>query len=293
MKRPWVAIQRNPTSGTGARRAVLLELIRELKRRGIAPRLFANRERMQAKLADPSAREHLLCVVAAGGDGTVGDVINRYPGLPLATVPLGTENLLAKYLGIAPSGTQVAELIVRGSRRTLDLGTLNGRRFTLMASCGFDAAVVHRTHARRVGHIRKWHYLPPIWHSIRKYEHPPLRIWVNDEPSPRVARLLIAVNLPAYALGIPFAPQAHGDDGQLDLCLFEQGSTFQMLRYLGYVLAGRHQSLPDVTCLNASHVRIEADTPVPWQMDGDPAGFTPVTLDVLPAALDVFAPRTP
>lgn len=290
MKRPWVAIQRNPTSGTGARRGVLLDLIRELKRRGIRPRMFANRERMHSKLADPAAREQLVCVLAAGGDGTVGDVINRYPGLSVATLPLGTENLLARYLGIQPSGSQVAELIVSGSRRRLDLGQLNGRRFTLMASCGFDAAVVHRTHARRRGHIRKWHYLPPIWNSIRKYDHPPLRIVVNDEAQPRSGRLLMAVNLPAYALGIPFAPQATADDGQLDLCLFQQGSTFQMARYLGHVIAGTHQTLPDVTCLKASRVRIEADVAVPWQMDGDPAGFTPVTLEVLPAALEIFSP---
>ncbi len=291
MTGPWVAIQRNPTSGTGTRRGVLLELIRELKRHGIRPRMFANRERMQAKLANPAAREQLVCVLAAGGDGTVGDVINRYPGLPVATLPLGTENLLAKHLGIQPSGVQVAELIASGSRRTLDLGQLNGRRFTLMASCGFDAAVVHQTHANRRGNIRKWHYLPPIWNSIRKYDHPPLRIFIDDEPQPRAARLLMAVNLPAYALGIPFAPQATGEDGQLDLCLFQQGSTFQMARYLGHVIAGRHQSLPDVACLKASRVRIEADVAVPWQMDGDPAGFTPVTLEVLPAALEVFAPR--
>ncbi len=290
MKGPWVAIQRNPTSGTGARRGVLLELNRELKRRGIRPRMFANRERMQAKLAEPAAREQLVCVLAAGGDGTVGDVIHRYPGLPLATLPLGTENLLAKYLGVQPSGAQVAELIASGSRRRLDLGQLNGKAFTLMASCGFDAEVVHRTHANRRGHIRKWHYVPPIWNSIRKYDHPPLRVFVDDEPQPYSARLLMAVNLPAYAMGIPFAPQATGVDGQLDLCLFQRGSTFQMVRYLGHVIAGRHQSLPDVTCLKASRVRIEADVAVPWQMDGDPAGFTPVTLEVLPAALEVFAP---
>ena len=53
MNRPWVAIQRNPTSGPGTRRGVLLEVIRELKRLGIVPRLFANRERMRQKLADP------------------------------------------------------------------------------------------------------------------------------------------------------------------------------------------------------------------------------------------------
>jgi len=291
MKRPWVAIQRNPISGTGARRGVLLELIRELKRRNIRPRLFASRERLQAKIADAAAREQLRCVVAAGGDGTIGDVVNRYPGLPLATLPLGTENLLAKYLGIQPSGAQVAELIAGGSCRRLDLGQLNGRRFTLMASCGFDADVLQRAHASRRGHIRKWHYVAPIWHSIAKYNHPPVRVFVNDEPHPRLARLLIAVNVPKYAYGIPFAPQATADDGQLDLCLFEQGSTFQMARYLGQVIAGRHQKLSDVTCLKASRVRVEADEFVPWQMDGDPAGLTPVTLEVLPAALEIFAPE--
>ncbi len=291
MKCPWVAIQRNPTSGTGKRRGLLLELVSELKRHGIAPRIFANREKLQARLADPSAREQLICIVAAGGDGTVGDVINRYPGLPIATLPLGTENLLAKYLKIQPSGKQVADLIATGSRRRLDVGQLNGRKFTLMASCGLDANIVHLTHANRRGHIRKWHYLPPIWNSIRQYEHPPLRIFIDDEPQPRIARLLMEVNLPAYALGIPFAPQATGDDGRLDLCLFERGSTLQMMKYLGHVIVGRHQTLPDVTCLKASRVRIEADVAVPWQMDGDPAGFTPVELQVLPAAVEVFAPQ--
>lgn len=291
MKRPWVAIQRNPTSGTGKRAGLLLDLIRELKRHGITPRMFANRSKMQSRLAEPSARENLLCVVAAGGDGTVGDVINRYPGLPIAVLPLGTENLLAKYLKVQPSGKQVADLIAAGSRRKLDVGQLNGRSFTLMASCGFDANVVHLTHANRRGHIRKWHYGPPIWNSILKYKHPPLRIFVDDEPQPRVARLLMAVNLPAYAMGIPFAPQATGDDGRLDLCLFERGSTFQMMKYLGHVIAGRHQTLPDVTCLRASRVRIEADVAVPWQMDGDPAGFTPVDLRVLSSGFEVFAPQ--
>lgn len=290
MTQPWVAIQRNPTSGSGTRRACLVELIRELKRRGLQPRSFANREKLAARLADPTARESLVCLVAAGGDGTVGDVVNRYPGVPIATLPLGTENLFAKFLGIRPSGTQVAELIARGSRRQLDLGELNGRRFTLMASCGFDAEIVHRTHARRRGHIGKWSYAWPIWEALRQFSHPPLRVYVDDDPQPKPARLVIAVNLPAYALGIPFAPWASGQDGRLDLCLFQRGSTFQMVRYLAHVVAGRHQQLADVTCLKASRVRVEADVPVAWQMDGDPAGFTPAELRVLPNALEVFAP---
>ncbi len=290
MTEPWVAIQRNPNSGSGARRACLLELIRELKRRGLRPRMFANRDRLTARLANPAAREKLICVVAAGGDGTIGDVVNRYPGVPITTLPLGTENLFARYFGIRPSGTQVAELIAAGTTRRIDLGQLNGRRFSLMASCGFDAEIVHRTHARRRGHISKWTYIPPIFGALRDYVHPPLRVFLDDDPQPKIARLVMAVNLPAYALGIPFAPQASGEDGQLDLCLFERGSTFQMVRYLSHVIVGRHHKLPDVLCLKASRVRIETDAVAPWQMDGDPAGFTPVELTVLPRAVEVFVP---
>ncbi len=290
MKRPWVAIQRNPTSGSGKQRELVLELITALRQRGLRPRVFARRERLQAKLADPTARESLVGIVAAGGDGTVGDAVNRYPAVPIGILPLGTENLLAKYLGIEPSGQQVAELIASNSRRTLDVGQLNGQRFTLMASCGFDADVVHRLQARRRGNIHHWSYLRPMFDTIRNYAHPPLQVFVDDERQPRTARLVMVVNLPAYALGIQFAREASGQDGLFDVRLFAHGSTFQMVRYLSHVVAGRHEQLPDVACLRASRLRVVSDPAVPWQVDGDPAGFTPAELSVLPSALEVFAP---
>src|SRR5262245_59352110 len=92
----WVAIQRNPKSGSGLRRHRLLELVRELKSLGFRPRMFKNRLPMDAWLARPDIRENLACIVAAGGDGTVADVFNRHPGIRLAIMPLGTENLLAR-----------------------------------------------------------------------------------------------------------------------------------------------------------------------------------------------------
>ena len=115
-KRSWVAILRNPKSGSERGRRELLELVSELRRRGLQPRLFSHRERLQQRLTEPVLRERLLCVVAAGGDGTVGDVINRYPDLPIAVLPLGTENLLACYLRIPRSERLVAQMIA--DRRT-------------------------------------------------------------------------------------------------------------------------------------------------------------------------------
>lgn len=290
MNRRWVAIQRNPISGTGTRRGQILELVSGLRQRGFRPRIYKNRQRLMERLADPRQREELVCIVAAGGDGTVGDIINRFPGLPVAILPLGTENLLARYLKIPSSGKAVAEMIATGETRRLDLGEVSGRRFAVMASFGFDADVVRRTDARRTGPIRKLNYLQPIWESFRKYKYPELRIHIDQAATPLRACLLVAVNLPVYALRLPVAEAASGDDGLLDLKLFRRGSAFQMLRYFYKVAMGKHEALEDVQTVRTACFRVESDEPVPIQVDGDPAGWTPAEVRTLPAELEVFVP---
>jgi diacylglycerol kinase family enzyme len=268
----------------------LIELVQELKRLGLRPRLFKDRQRLATWVASSEIRQNLACIVAAGGDGTVGDVINRYPGVPLAILPLGTENLVARFLGITGSGIDVARLIARGEVRVLDLCQIGQRRFTLMASAGFDADVVQRLHESRRGNISRLSYVQPILESVRKYQYPEIRLWVDDAPAPAIARMAVIVNIPIYALGLSVARTARGDDGRLDLRLFGRGSAFQMVRYLCNLALGTHERLPDVESLAGSRVRIESDVPVPIQVDGDPAGYTPVEICVLPGALQVLAP---
>ena len=244
-------------------------------------------DRFIPELADDGG---IRCIVAAGGDGTVGSVINRFPGLPITILPLGTENLLARYLGIPRCGRSVADLVANGSMRVFDVGTVGERRFTVMASIGFDADVVHRVSSKRQGRIWKIFYLQPIIESLRKYTYPALSVRIDGAEVPAQARLVVAVNLPAYALNLPVAQSARGNDGLLDLRLFRRGSAFQMLRYCYKLALNRHEQLGDVDCLTGREIRVEADEPVPIQIDGDPAGTTPVTIRVLPAALTVVVP---
>lgn len=287
----WVAIQRNPTSGSGRNRGVLHDLVWGLKRHGIRPRLFSKRERLADVLADPQRREKLLCVVAAGGDGTVDDVINRYPGLPMTVCPLGTENLFAKYVGIPRDGSVVADAIAARNTRRFDLCTLNGtQRFVIMASFGFDADVVHRTHSRRRGHISKLSYVRPILESFGGYAYPPLRIFADDAAEPMTGAMAIVCNLPMYAMRLPFARSAAPDDGLLDVRIFERPGRGHLLRYSWSLLRSRHERLPHVRSFRAKRIHVESDVPVPVQVDGDPAGFTPVEIAVLPAELTVIVP---
>lgn len=287
---PWVAIQRNPKSGAGPRRRMLLDLIRTLRERGIKCRVFKDRQQLERRVNDPAWRDGLMCIVAMGGDGTVADVFNRFPGVRVAILPAGTENLLSRYLGIPRSGSAVGNLIAAGQTRTLDLCLLGTRRFALMASAGFDADVIHRVHASRTGHISRASYFKPILDSVRRYGYPELQLWLDDSSTPLPARLAVLSNLPAYALGLKIAGTAVGDDGLLDVRLFERGSAFQMMRYLYKVAIGTHEGLRDVTVARATRVRIESDIPVPLQVDGDPAGWTPAEIRVLPRALQVYAP---
>jgi len=230
--------------------------------------------------------------VAAGGDGTVGDVINRFSGIPLAILPLGTENLFARYLGIPRCGKKVADMIAVGQTRRFDLGVMNGVRFALMVSCGFDANVIHQLHTNRSGHIRKFTYLQPILQSLRKYHYPEFRLFLDDAQTPLTGRLAVLANLPMYAMHLQVARSAVGDDGLLDLRLFQRGSAFQMIRYLTKVAFGRHERLKDVQMAQVRRVRIESNEPIPLQIDGDPAGFTPAEIHVLPQALEVFVPQS-
>jgi diacylglycerol kinase family enzyme len=299
---PQVLIGFNPSAG--ARDPSKKERVEQLKQalhaRGFASEMMSDREALAMRAADLHRQGKLQAVVAAGGDGTASDLVNRtLPGTPLALLPLGTENLLARYLGLSGEPATVAETIATGEPLRLDAGRANGRLFLLMAGCGFDGEVVRRMHESRQGHISKWGYAKHILASIRSYQYPRLEITCRlsgrDIEVPiehsYEARWAFVSNLPRYAGGLRFSPAASGDDGRLDVCAFEHGSCWAGFRYLFGVFARRHQSMRDCVTTQATEIWISADEPVPYQLDGDPGGWLPLAIDVLPRRMTVLVPR--
>jgi diacylglycerol kinase family enzyme len=101
-------------------------------------------------------------------------------------------------------------------------------------------------------------------------------------------------NLPRYALGLPFAPTAQGDDGWLDLIVFREAGPLQALHYLWLIVRGLHLDRPGIAHRKVRRVDVSAAEPVPIQLDGDPGGFVASeagwSAEVLPAAIDVLIP---
>ena len=301
-----VIISVNPRAGPRSGDETVEQLVDLLTRHRYAVEVQTDIEKVATRAAASFATGKLRTVVAAGGDGTAALVANRIPAnAPLTVLPLGTENLLSKYVDIPQNARHVFQVIDKGGVVQLDAGRANGRLFLLMVGCGFDAEVVRRLHDERSGHIHQLSYVKPILESIRSYQYPELRIYCldgdstgnsaantvqkqPDSPAPITAKWAFVINLPRYAAGLQFAPHAVGTDGLMDVCSFKEGSFLAGLWYLTGIVLGQHESWSDCVRQRCTRLRIESDGPVPYQLDGDPGGFLPVEIEILPSRLTLL-----
>ena len=264
----------------------------------------------------------LRALVGVGGDGTAAELVNRTaPGVPIAMLPAGTENLLARYAGWRSDAEFLAGVITAGHPLRLDAGRAGPRIFLLMASAGFDADVVHRVHAGRRGHIPgRSAYFAPILRAARDYPFPEIRVtW--DPPNakeqasrgreppdlaidhggqsggsrPRLAqaavRWFFCFNLPCYGGGLQIARRCSGDDGLLDVCTFDGGGLWRGLQLAAALKLGCQGRLAHWRQFGVRRLRLESDQPVPYQLDGDPGGHLPLDLEILPGRLCLLIPR--
>jgi diacylglycerol kinase family enzyme len=291
-----VLIAMNPRAGAGSAGPKVERLGTLLHEARLSTSVLTRMDEIIDRAGTLSSEGKLRAVIAAGGDGTVAEVINRVEaGTPVTVLPVGTENLLARYFGLSGRPETVAATVADGWVAPLDAGRAGGRLFLLMASAGFDAHVVARLHAGRKGNISHLSYLKPIVESIRTYDYPCLRIQASDIVSGDVQEVracwAFVFNLPCYGFGLQIAPWASGLDGRLDLCAFRGGSFWHGLSYLGQVLCRSHRNCPETIITRATKLRIESDRPAPYQLDGDPGGMLPVEIEIVPNRLCLLVPR--
>lgn len=243
-----------------------------------------------------------LCdvLVAAGGDGTINEVINGMVAQeappPLALLPLGTANVLAYEIGQEIVPASMARTIAFGSPTPISLGRVtfmqNGesaaRVFVMMAGAGFDAEVVDRVDLGLKRLIGKGAY---VWSSARQlaaFDFPRVRVTIDG--ALHEAGSVIVLNGRSYAGRYIVAPDGKLSDGSLQVCLFERGGRLSVLRYGAALVTGRLPRLPDVRLIAGREIAIEGPADAPLQGDGDIIGRLPVTIKALPEVLRLVMP---
>lgn len=299
-----ILVAASPHAGARSRRGTVREIVALLDKGGYHVHATEDIEELQGLAAEWHSAGQLRTVLACGGDGTASLVRNRVPlAVPLLAVPMGTENLLGRYLSQSAEPASVLQTVEEGVTVQLDLGSVqsggrpadevpsDGRYFLMMISAGFDAEVVRRLHDRRRGHVTRRSYVQPALAAIRSYQYPELQLYCGEDGSgsvePVCCRWAFAFNLPLYACGWQIAPDAVGTDALFDICTFGRGSFLQTARYLWHVMRGKHLQLPDAQRIRHKRFRLEASDggEVAFQLDGDCGGVLPVEVDLLPGEL--------
>jgi diacylglycerol kinase (ATP) len=289
-----VGIVRNPVSGRGAGSRDFGEYESKLRAKYevlSCQTTSAGSARQQAR---ELVEEGCEIVVAAGGDGTVTDVMQGILGsqATLAIIPTGTGNDFARTIGIGASVPASFEALLAGKRKLIDvaawrIGSREGH-FLNVAGCGFDAAVAHRINSGLRFLTGRAAYLAAIGQCLRSYSPIQLVIEADGQVFEERLMLFAIANAKSYGGGMLIAPTAEIDDGLLDLVMVRDMSKPEFLRSFGRVLKGSHLSHPKVSHLRACFVTFSS--PGPFLVDGELLAPGKVEIQVVPNALEVIVP---
>lgn len=292
-----IAIVFNPTA-RGEKALAFQHVVRDLPGN---PLLLPTRGPGDAtQLAATAANQGADVVVAAGGDGTVNEVVNGLASLPahqrpaLGVLPLGTVNVFARELRI-PTRLDSAWDLVRAARtRRVDLGlathTSGQRRFIQMAGAGLDALAIARVNWRLKKVVGPLAYL---WAGLGALLSGVPPVTVTGGPATVQGQLALLGNGQLYGGPFPVFPRAAPDDGRLDLALLKRVHPLALLRAVVAAYRGRLLELPIVVHQQSAEFRWECPSgPMPFEVEGDLIGALPVSFTIEPAALRVMVPNT-
>jgi diacylglycerol kinase (ATP) len=295
----WSAVV-NPTAGRGRTRKALPALQAEFAALDV-PVHVSNDAADGARHAR-AAFARGDGVVACGGDGTVSSIaaVAVEEQGPLAVVPTGAGNDLARHLGIPKRARDAIRLLELGHLTTIDVGRATAHdgattTFTTVANTGFDAE------ANRWANGVRWATGTPLYvlallRTLAIYRPSPMRVNVDGVEWEGDAWLVAVGNTRCYAGGMMITPGAEVDDGLLDVCVIRGVPKAEFLWRSPRVFKGTHTALDDVITMRGTTVEISASGATRrghelWA-SGERVGLLPARLEAMPGALSVLVPET-
>ncbi len=242
-------------------------------------------------LARAAVKEGYRKIIAAGGDGTINEVVNGIAGseVTLGLLPIGTMNVFATELGLPVSDIEACWQVIRdGKTRAIDLPSANGKHFVQLAGVGFDAQVVKETSRALKRSFGPLSYMLSAA-QIAARTPPRLRIESEHAVAEEGSFVLIG-NGRLYGGPFPFFKKAVIDDGRFDVLVFKRFNYIEIIRYMQDVIFSKQITSPEVEYFQTTFLRVQSEGDVPVEIDGELIGNCPVEFQIRRHGLRVFAP---
>ena len=286
----------NPAAGQRNRAAQMLALIERMRAKGLdlenAP---TTRQGHATEIVRRLLPGGLDVVAVCGGDGTVSEVACGLVGssVPLAVLPAGTSNVLARELSIPLQLEAAAKLLLEGVPRKVRVMHANDRPFLLWAGVGLDARIMG--HMSLV--LKRWLGRTGIFFTVAdeffRYEFPRLEVTVDGER--HEATFAVVCNARLYAGPWVIAPEARLDSDEMEVLLFSERKRWPFLSLFRQMQVGRgghlDRGLAQIVRGRTATVRSLESYPVEVQVDGDCVLETPVSCRVSEQTISILAPR--
>jgi diacylglycerol kinase (ATP) len=292
----------NPKAKKSSERKIMLAS-RFLKSRGYKVDMFFTTHRGHAEsIAREAIDKSPSLIIAAGGDGTFNEVINGIAGseAPMAILPLGTTNVLAKELCIPENVEGAMEIAVGRTPKTVSLGKIvrssedNGnnppsptlrkeglggfRYFVLMAGIGFDGEAVFGINEVFKKFSGKGAYIYNGIKTLCRFDPGELTFDVDGKSYSGFSAIVGKAS--RYGGNFRVTPDARLTDPALYICIFKGKKRLDIFRYVVGVATGSHLGFKDVEYLKAEKIQIDGKAHI--QIDGDYFGKTPAKIELAP-----------
>jgi YegS/Rv2252/BmrU family lipid kinase len=247
-------------------------------------------------------------VVAAGGDGTLNEVVNGFfstdgvalnPAAILGVLPSGTGGDFRRAAGLPTDPTKLAAILRANNVRRIDAGRVTyddpataARQFINIADCGVGGEVVARVNrsSNKGGGLRGTVvFLAISLRALTTFGGRPVRLTVDGEVVEMEIQNVVIANGRCFGGGMRIAPNAELDDGRFDVIVLPALGRVRTLTAMPSVYRGTHLGQAGVMVRRAATIRVEPldDRPLLFDIEGEQVGQAPATVTCLPSVLNV------
>jgi diacylglycerol kinase (ATP) len=235
-------------------------------------------------------------IVAAGGDGTLFEVINGYyknnseKRIPIGVLPIGTGNAFARDLELDNTKIEEAiEIISKYKLRKVDVGKFNthGQDYYFLNIIGAGFVADANKTAQRFKVFGNFSYTIGVLYRMLLLNFTKLKLDIDGKKI-ELDSTFIEVSNTRYTANFLMAPSAEIDDGLLDVTLVKKISRMKLIKSFPKIFTGEHIHIDEIDTFKAKQIIIESDKPKVLTPDGELLGITPVKVDCLKHAIEVF-----